>query len=79
MQNTNWQERITINPKVMVGKPVIRGTRLAVEFIIDLLAQDWTEQQILQSYPGVVHEDISACLKYASETLKSECVYITAS
>ena len=65
-----WQERITIDPAVLVGKPVIRGTRLAVEFIIDLLAQEWSEEQILDSYPGLVHDDISACLEYASETLE---------
>ena len=62
-----WEERITIDPKVLVGKPVIRGTRLAVEFIVELLASDWTEQQILDNYPGISHEDIAACLKYASE------------
>ncbi len=75
----NWQERITVDPEVLVGKPVIRGTRLAVEFIVDLLAQGWSEQQILTSYPGLVHEDISACLAYATELLKSERVFLTAS
>ena len=73
----NWQERITVDPNVLVGKPVVRGTRLAVEFIIDLLAQGWSEQQILASYPGLVHDDVSACLRYASETLKNERVYLT--
>jgi uncharacterized protein (DUF433 family) len=53
-----------------VGKPVIRGTRLAVEFIVELLANGWTEQQILENYPGITSEDISACLRYAAETLK---------
>jgi uncharacterized protein (DUF433 family) len=74
----NWQERITIDPKILVGKPVIKGTRLAVEFIVDLLANEWSEAQILDSYPGITHEDILACLAYASETLKSERVYLTA-
>jgi uncharacterized protein (DUF433 family) len=73
----DWQDRITVDPKVLVGKPVVRGTRLAVEFIIDLLAREWSEQQILDSYPGLTHEDVTACLKYASETLKSERVYLT--
>jgi uncharacterized protein (DUF433 family) len=73
----NWEERITLDPKVLVGKPVIRGTRLAVEFIMDLLANNWTEQQILENYPGITHEDISACLHYATEMLKSERVYVT--
>jgi len=79
IDKTTWQERIAVDPNVLVGKPVIRGTRLAVEFIIDLLAQDWSEQQILDSYPGLVHDDVSACLKYASETLKSERVYLPVS
>jgi uncharacterized protein (DUF433 family) len=74
----NWEERITVDPKVLVGKPVVRGTRWAVEFIIDLLAQGWSEQQILDSYPGLSHEDIAACLHYASDVLKSERVYLTA-
>ena len=56
-------------------KPVIKGTRLAVEFIIDLLAQGWTEQDILRNYPGITREDIQACLAYARETLKVEKVY----
>jgi uncharacterized protein (DUF433 family) len=73
-----WQERITVDPAILVGKPVIRGTRLAVEFIIDLLAQGWSEEQILANYPGIVHDDIAACLKYASESLKSERVYLSA-
>lgn len=70
-----WHERIIIDPKILVGKPVIKGTRLAVEFIIDLLAQGWNEAEILENYPGVSREDIQACLKYASETLKAEKVY----
>ena len=70
-----WKERIVVDPKVLVGKPVIKGTRLAVEFIVDLLAQGWTEQQILESYPGITRKDILACLHYATEILKSEKVY----
>ena len=70
-----WEDRITIDPKVLAGKPVIKGTRLAVEFIVDLLAQGWSEAQILDNYPGVTREDIRACLQYASEVLKSERVF----
>lgn len=66
---TSWQERISVNPNVLVGKPVVKGTRLAVEFIIDLLAHGWSEAEILDSYPGVTREDIRACLAYASATL----------
>ncbi|HSO73476.1 MAG TPA: DUF433 domain-containing protein [Blastocatellia bacterium] len=71
----NWEERITIDPNILVGKPVIKGTRLAVEFVIELLAQGWTEQQVLENYPGIAEEDIHACLAYASAALRNEKVY----
>ena len=70
-----WQDRIVVDPGILVGIPVIRGTHLAVEFIIDLLAQGWTEQEIRVNYPGLTSEDIRACLLYASEVLESERVY----
>jgi len=61
-----WRERITVDPEILVGKPIIRGTRLAVEFILELLAAGQSEDEILSSYPGLVKEDILACLAYAS-------------
>ena len=71
----SWQDRIVVDPAVLVGKPVVKGTRLAVEFIIDLLAQGWSEADILDSYPGLTREDIQACLAYASAMLHAEKVY----
>jgi uncharacterized protein (DUF433 family) len=71
----NWREHIIIDPAVLTGKPIIKGTRLAVEFIIDLLAHDWTELEILRNYPDLTHEDIQACLGYASDLLRTERVY----
>ncbi len=68
-------DRIALNPEVLAGKPVIRGTRLAVEFIIDLLAQGWTYDDILRNYPGIDIDDIHACLKYASDVLHAEKLY----
>jgi uncharacterized protein (DUF433 family) len=70
--------RITLDPKVLVGKPVIRGTRLSVEFVIGLMAEGWSEADILTNYPGLVHEDILACLAYARDTLSSERVFPSA-
>ena len=70
-----WKERIVIDSEILVGKPVIKGTRLAVEFIIDLLAQGWPESEILRNYPGLTRNDIQSCLAYASESLKAEKVY----
>ncbi len=63
-------ERISVNPKVMLGKPVIRGTRLTVEFILSLLAQGDTVEAILAEYPGLAKEDIQACLLFASRSLQ---------
>lgn len=71
----DWQDRVTIDAGVMVGKPVIKGTRLAVDFIVELMAEGWTEKQIVENYEGVTVEDIRACLAYASEALRSEKVY----
>ncbi len=71
----DWKDRISIEPAVLVGKPVIKGTRIAVEFVIDLMAQGWSEQDILENYPGVTHEDIIACLRYAEQVIKTERVY----
>ena len=71
----DWKDYILIDPQILVGKPVIKGTRLAVEFIIDLLAQGWSVEEILQNYPSITRREIQACLAYASETLKLEKVY----
>jgi uncharacterized protein (DUF433 family) len=68
-------DRIIVNPEILVGKPTVKGTRLAVEFIIDLLSQGWSEEDILGNYPGLTRDDILACLAYASERLKSEKIY----
>ena len=68
-------ERIVIDPAVLAGKPVVRGTRLAVEHVIDLLGQGWTETEVLANFPGLTHEDVLACLGYASAVLKAERVY----
>jgi uncharacterized protein (DUF433 family) len=59
-------ERIVVDPKILAGKPVIRGTRLAVEFILELLAAGQSESDIIAHYPGLTREDILACLSYAS-------------
>jgi len=73
----NWQQRITVDPNVLVGKPIVKGTRISVEFVIDLLARGWTTEHILKEYDHLTPEDIQACLAYASEMLKTERVYVT--
>jgi len=77
MPDPDGHDRIAIDPKILVGKPVIRGTRIAVEFVIDLLAEGWSTQQILSNYPHLTPEDITACLRYAGWLMKQERVYPT--
>ena len=64
--------RITANAGILGGKPIIRGTRLSVEFILDLLASDVSETEILEDYPHISRDDIHACLKYAARSSKNE-------
>jgi uncharacterized protein (DUF433 family) len=71
----DWRERITVGPKVLSGIPIIKGTRIAVEFILELLANSWTVEDILKSYPQLKREDVAAALKYAAEILKEEKAY----
>ena len=70
MEQRQLLERIALNPRIIVGKPVIRGTRLTVQYILNLLAHGATVDEILQEYRGLTKEDILACLLYASETLE---------
>ena len=70
MEKSKLLERITIDPKIMVGKPVIRGTRLSVQFIVGLLSQGASVEEIIDEYDGLTHEDVQACLLFASEALE---------
>ena len=60
----SWQDHISVDPAVLVGKPVVKGTRIAVELVVELMANGWTQEQILESYPKLTVEDIRACLAY---------------
>ena len=72
----NWRDRIVLDSKILTGKPIIKGTRISVEFVIDLLGRGWTNEQILGEYDHLSAEDIQACLAYAGDILKSERVYV---
>jgi uncharacterized protein (DUF433 family) len=63
----DWREHIAVDPAVLVGKPVVRGTRLAVEFILGLVAEGWGFDAILANYPGLTVEDVRACVAYARD------------
>ena len=71
MNDKKMLDRIILNPKVMVGKPVIRGTRLTVDFILNLLAHGTTEDEILNEYKGLTIEDIRACFLFATKSLEN--------
>ena len=68
----DWRERITADPQVLVGKPIIKGTRISVELILGWLAQGWTHETLLESYPHIVKEDILAALAFAAEMMRDE-------
>jgi uncharacterized protein (DUF433 family) len=68
-------DRIVVDSKILTGKPVIRGTRISVELVVELLAAGWSHAQILASYPHLTEEDIRSCLAYAGELLREEKVY----
>ena len=71
MKDKQLLDRIVLDPNVMVGKPVIRGTRLTVDFILNLLAQGSTEDDILNEYRGLEIKDIQACFLFATKFLKN--------
>ena len=73
----SWQDRIVLDPAILTGKPTIKGTRIAVEFVVDLLARGWTTEDILREYDHLSPDDVQACLAYASDVLQSERVYPT--
>ena len=72
-----WQEHITADPTVLVGKPIVRGTRLAVEFVLGLMAQGWPEEEITRNY-HITREQIRACIAYAQERLSEEKLFAAA-
>ena len=70
------ERRIVVNPKVMGGKPVIKGTRIPVYFILELIANGWTIDDILREYPHLTRDDVLAAVKYAARVLRDEVVVI---
>lgn len=71
----DWRSRIVADANVLVGKPVIRGTRISVELVMDLLAAGYTREQIRQQYDHLTLDDIHACLAYAREVIGSERMF----
>lgn len=70
-----YQERIIIDPEILTGKPVIKGTRIPVDLILKRLAQDLDIQHLLEAYPRLTIEDIRACIEYAQNLVEGEMIY----
>ena len=68
----NWKDHIEVNPAVLVGKPIIKGTRISVELILGSMANGWTMEDVLAAYPHIKREDVLAALKFVSEVFKEE-------
>lgn len=71
----NWRTYIHSDPEVLVGKPIIRGTRLAVDFVLRLFAAGWTTQQVLDNYPGLSPEALRAVFAFVAECMQEEALY----
>lgn len=71
----DWQDYVHADPKVLVGKPVVKGTRLSVEFILELFAAGWTEEQVLDNYPSLTPEGLRAVFAFAAERVREESMY----
>ena len=71
----SWHDHIEVNSAVLVGKPIVRGTRVAVEFVLELLAEGVTEHEVLDNYPNLTHDAVLACIAYATELVRDERAY----
>ena len=71
----NWQDHIHVNPAILAGKPVVRDTRLSVDFLLSLLAAGWTTEQILESYPFLSLEGLRAVFAFADDIVKDEAFF----
>lgn len=75
----NWKNYIHTDQGVLLGKPVVKGTRIAVDFILGLLAEGWTEKQILENYPTLSHESLLAVFAFSAECMRDEMMSAIAS
>jgi uncharacterized protein (DUF433 family) len=73
----NWKIHIHSDPKILLGKPVVKGTRLSVEFLLGLFSEGWTEQQVLDNYPSLNTQSIQAVFAFAAECLQEDIFYMS--
>lgn len=78
MSRKNLKKRIVINSRILKGKPIIKGTRISVEFVLELLSSGMTQEEILDEYPHLKKEDILACIAWASDSVRKEEIISTA-
>lgn len=72
----DWQDFIHSDPEILVGKPVVKGTRLAIDFILGLFAAGWTEEQVLENYPTLTPMGLRAVFAFAAECMSEEAVFV---
>ena len=75
MNHKDWKEFIYSDPNVLIGKPIVKGTRLSVEFILGLFAEGWTEQQVIENYPTLTTESLRAIFAFATDCMREESLY----
>jgi len=76
MPEIDWRKFIHSDPDILIGKPVIKGTRLSVEFILGLFTEGWTEQQIIENYPTLTKESLRAVFAFTTDCMKEEALYV---
>jgi len=72
---THWKKYIHSDPQVLIGKPVVKGTRLSVEFLLGLLSKGWNEKQILKNYPRLTSDSLQAVFAFAAECMREEALF----
>jgi uncharacterized protein (DUF433 family) len=76
MQNRNWREFVHSDPEVLVGKPVVKGTRLSVDFLLKLFGAGWTREEVLENYPTLSEAALSAVFAFAAECIQEDSLYL---
>ena len=72
---TNWKDFIVSDPQILIGKPIIKGTRLSVDFILELLSQGWTEEQLLTNYKALTKDSLASVFSCMLECMRDERIY----
>ena len=75
MADIDWRKFIHSDPDVLLGKPTVKGTRLSVEFILELFTEGWTEQQVIENYPTLTKESLRAVFAFATDCMREELLY----